>query len=594
MSKRNPQNVTSDKQATAQAPVRRLTLGGALTIGLLVLAAIARFYALGSRPLGTDEAARALAAWHFVQGRSEDLTPFSPLVTNANLLVFFLLGGSDFAARVVPALFGSLFVILPAIVLRRRLGTAATLAAGLLMALSPTFLLFSRSVDPAVVTAACALVLVTMLFNYLEERHPRHLVIAATALGLGLAAGPGIYTLLLLLLFLAAGIWLLYRLGDETAPWPLLAAAARDVTEDRAELARAGAVFVVVFTAAATGFLANPGGIQAALNLFVRWARSFGPPQDYPAWYHLGVLVFYEPVILGFGLVGAVVAARQQDRLGRFLLFWFLGSLALYTALGATQPPLTVSVLVPLALLAGIGMAHVLDFDHRTTALRGGIVAALITPMLVYAGLQISIYAISTSQPVRLWMTLGAATLAAVAAVIFVLSGMGAEWGPATVLRGLGISLLLLTLGLTVHMSAWLNYRHANPTQELLLKSPTSPDLRHMVQILRTLSEERTGDTVSLPVAVDGRLGPAVPWYLKDFTDVTVVDEVRGPTGTPAVILPAGEEQPPIGDEYVGQRFRLSTDWRPVGLSGVDLLRWYLWREGPTTSVQDLILYVSR
>jgi uncharacterized protein (TIGR03663 family) len=573
---------------------RGLTVGGALAVGLLILAAITRFYALGGRPLGADEAANALAAWHFVQGQPEDLTPFSPLVTNANLLLFFLFGGSDFAARAVPALFGTLLVVLPMVVLRSRVGTAAALAAGLLILFSPTFLLFSRSVDPAVITAACALVLVAALFAYLEGRDARHLAVAAAALGLGLTAGPGIYTLLLLGLVFVAGTWLLHRLGDERAPWPLLVAAARDAARDRWGLARAGVVLAVVFGAAATGFLANFGGVQAALNLFVRWAESFGQPQGFPIWYHLGVLVLYEPVSLVAGLVGMAVVLRRRDPFGRFLVFWFLGSLALYTVLGAAQPALSVSMLLPLMLLGGIGVARILEFGDWVAASGAGIVAALITPMLVYAGLQVSIYAISTTQPVRLWMALGAAALAVVAAVIFVLSGIGAPWGRTTVLQGLGVSLLLFTLGLTVHMSTWLNYRHVNPTRELLLQSPTSPDLRRMVEVLQVISQERTGDTVSLPIAVDGRLGAVVPWHLRDFTHVTVVSTVRGPTGTPAVIVPAVEEQPPIGDEYVGQRFRLATDWRPVGLTGVDLLRWYLWREGPTIPTRDVILYVSR
>ncbi len=576
------------------AEQRGLTVGGALAVGLLILAAIIRFYALGGRPLGADEAANALAAWRFVQGQPEDLTPYSPLVTNANLLLFFLFGGGDFAARAVPALFGTLLVVLPFAVLRQYLGTAAALAAGLLMVLSPTFLLFSRSVDPAVITAVCALVLVAAVLAYLDRRDSRDLVVAAAALGLGLTAGPGIYTLLLLGFIFVAGTWLRHRLGDEAAPWPLLVAAARDAAQDRWGLAQAAGVFVAVFVVAATGFLANFGGVQAALNLLVRWAQSFGQPQGYPAWYHLGVLVLYEPVILMAGLVGMGVVLRRRDPFGRFLVFWFLGSLALYSVLGAAQPTLSVSMLLPLMLLAGIGVAHTLNFGDRTAALHAGVVAALITPMLVYAGLQVSIYAISTTQPVRLWMALGAAALAVVAAVIFVLSGMGAQWERATVLRGLGVSLLLFTLGLTVHMAAWLNYRHVNPTQELLLQSPTSPDLRRMVAVLRTISEERTGDTVSLPIAVDGRLGAVVPWYLRDFTHVTVVSAVRGPTGTPAVIVPAEEEQPPIGDEYVGQRFRLATDWRPGGVTGVDLLRWYLWREGPGVPARDVILYVSQ
>jgi len=577
-----------------RSSAQNVTLGGTLAVGLLVVAAVARFYALGRPPLGAAEAARALAVLHFVRGQPQDLTPYSPLLTHANLLLFFLFGGSDGVARVIPALTGVLLAVLPFVLLRQRLGAGATLAAGLLIALSPTFLLFSRSVSPAVITAACALVLVVELFAYLEERAPRHLVWMAGALALGLNAGPGIYTVLLLVLLYVVGGWVLHRLGDERTSWPLFVVAVSEAARQRRALAQAGAVFAAVFVAVATGFLVNFAGVQAALNLFPRWIAAFRTPPDYPAWYHLGVLLLYEPASLLFGLLGAVTVLRRGDRLGGFLVFWFAGSLTLYTVLGATAPGSTLTALLPLTLLAGIGMAHALDFRDRITALQAAVVTAFVTPMLVYAALQVSIYAVSTSQPARLWMALGAAVLAMAAVILFILTGMGAEWERTTILQGLAISLAMLTLGGSIHMAAWLNYRPFNPTREMLLRTPTSPDVRRMVQVLETISEERVGDTVSLPIAVDGRLGPVVPWYLKNFTNVTVIDEIRGPTDTPAVIVPAEEEQPPIGTEYVGQRFRLATNWRPVGLSGVDLIRWYLWREGPAVPTQDVILYVSR
>lgn len=577
-----------------RSSARSLTLGGSLAVVLLLAAAAMRFYALGRPPLSADEAAQALAALRFVGGQPQDLTPYSPLLTHANLLLFFLFGGSDGVARIVPALTGVLLAVLPFVLLRQRLGTGAALAAGLLIALSPTFLLFSRSVDPVVITAACALVLVVELFAYLEDHAPRRLVWIAAALALGLNAGPGIYTVLFLLFLYAAGSWVLHRLGDERTAWPLFLEAMREAVRRRRALAQAGAVFAAVFVAVATGFLVNFAGVQAALNLVPRWIAAFRTSPDYPLWYHLGGLLLYEPVSLLFGLLGAVAVLRRGDRLGGFLVFWFVGGLALYTVLGVTDPRSMPIVLLPLALLAGVGVAQVLHFGDRTIALQAAIVAAFVTPMLVYAGLQVSIYAVSTSQPARLWMALGAAVLAMAAVILFVLTGMGSEWERTAILQGLGISLLVLALGTSVHMAAWLNYRAVNPARELLLRVPTSPNVRWMVQVLETISEERVGDTVSLPIAVDGRLGPVVPWYLKHFTNVTVIDEIRGPTGTPVVVVPAEEEQPPIGTEYVGQRFRLATDWRPVGISGVDFIRWYLWREGPTVPTRDVILYVSR
>jgi len=573
--------------------LRETSVGAALAGGIMIVAALARLFALGGRPFSAAEAARALATLGFVQGQPATLTGFSPLLTNLNLLVLFVTGAGDFWARLVPALFGVVLVALPVARFRHRLGTGGALAASVLVALSPTFLLFSRSVDPALLSAVTSLVFVGAVFDFVDRGRQRDLLIAAGALALALTAGPGTYTVLLFMLVFTVGVWVFHR-SRGVAGWDRIAAAYQTIRHDRERLTRAGAAFGATFVVVATGFLVNFGGLQAALNMLVGWLASFSLTREYPAWYYAGILLLYEPAILLFGLVGAAMAIRRRDLFGLFLVTWFVGSLVLYTLVGRTEPSLVVPMLLPLVLLAGWGVASVFEFANLVEALRALLVAAFVVPLLVYAVLQLTFYAEVATRSINLFLALGAAAMAAVVAVVFASSRFGMAWRPATVARGVGFSVLLLSLGLTLH-SAWqLNFFQHDPVRELLLAEPTSPDVREMVGVVETVSQDRVGDTVSIPITVDGRLSPIVPWYLRAFTNVTVLDEVHQPPGTPIVIMPAADQNPPIGDQYVGQGFRLTSHWRPPGLAGSEFARWYFYREGAVVPEADLILFVAR
>lgn len=570
-----------------------VTVGGAAAGLVVIVAALARLCALGNRPLGAAEAERALLSLRFVQGQPTELTSISPLLANLNVLVFFLTGASDFWVRLAPALFGIVLVALPALCFRHRLSTGGALAASALIAVSPTFMLFSRSVAPAMLSTVTSLVFVGAVFDFVERGERRSLLLAAGALAVALTAGPGTYTMLLLLLVFGAGAWLRYR-GTDSAEWNRVAAAVRSIMSQRDDVIQVGAVFVATLVIAATGFLLNFGGLQAALNLFVAWLRSFSLASEYPFWYYAGVLVLYEPAIFLFGLLGAVIAVQRRQAFDLFLVTWFLGSFGLYTLIGATEPSLVVPMLAPLALLAGRGVAAVLNFGETDEALRGLLVVAFVIPLVVYAGVQLTFYAEMTAQSVTLFLALGAAVLAVVIAVVFVSSRFGMGWRPATVGRGAGVSMLLLSLGVTLHMGWHLNYLAHEPVRELLLLEPASADVREMVAALETLSLDRVGDTVNMPITVDGRLTPIVRWYLSEFENVTVTDVVRSPD-TPVVIMPASDKMPPLGDRYIGQGFRVSSRWRLAELTGADFVRWYFYREGPAAvPYSELIMFVGR
>ncbi len=132
-----------------------LTVEVALYAALALVAFLTRVLILGAAPLDVNEARQALASWNFANNIADPFTG-SPLLFSGNALLFALFGGNDFAARLLPALFGTALVLVPAL-LRREIGRVGALLASVLLILSPSVTFFSRNADGVVIATTCAL-----------------------------------------------------------------------------------------------------------------------------------------------------------------------------------------------------------------------------------------------------------------------------------------------------------------------------------------------------------------------------------------------------------------------------------------------------
>ena len=83
-----------------------------------ILAVGLRFIQLGAMPLTDIEAAPALQALQIAQGLKPALSPYPFYILSTSVLFFLYGSGTDFLARFIPALTGSLLVFAP-LILRR-------------------------------------------------------------------------------------------------------------------------------------------------------------------------------------------------------------------------------------------------------------------------------------------------------------------------------------------------------------------------------------------------------------------------------------------------------------------------------------------
>ncbi|MBI2887140.1 MAG: TIGR03663 family protein [Chloroflexi bacterium] len=154
-------------------------------LALVLVAALLRFWDLGSRALHHDESLHALYSWYLYTGRGyvHDPLMHGPFQFHAVALIYFLLGASDYTARILPALLGTAAVALPYF-LRGQLGGPGAVCTAALLAFSPSMLYYSRFVRNDIYVVAWDLLLVIGMWRFMETGRRGYLILGAVALAL--------------------------------------------------------------------------------------------------------------------------------------------------------------------------------------------------------------------------------------------------------------------------------------------------------------------------------------------------------------------------------------------------------------------------
>ena len=329
-----------------------------LFAGLVVAALLLRVYMLDARAMHHDEAVHAHFAFQLIAGEPYvyDPTYHGPFLYYTQALVFSVLGTSEFTARLLPALFGAACVAL-VYPLRRHMGNLGALFAGLLLAISPSMVYYSRFLRNDIYLVFFTLASVVLVLALLEERGARrHMLYAVLGASLALmcTTKESAYITLAILAIsaLVVALWFARdRLGVSsvlgTAPDVLIATAS----------------FVLVFVAMYSFFFYDvTQAAHAVPRAFEHWIhmheiRRIGGPW----YYYLPILILYEYPILILGLLGGVLAVHRRDGVWIWVLLWALFTLAFYSDMQEKVPWLVVHILLPLALLAGYFLAHLVE-----------------------------------------------------------------------------------------------------------------------------------------------------------------------------------------------------------------------------------------
>jgi predicted membrane-bound mannosyltransferase len=266
---------------------------------IVLIAAGLRFAQLDIYPLNDAEAAQAMVGYQISNGQTPTVTSgYSPFIATLNSFAFLLFDDSDGAARLGPALLGIVLVLLP-IRLRRRLGVFGSLAASALLALSASTVFWSRTASGEMAVAVGGLMIWVAAVDWFEARSRFSVFMAATGLVLLLTGAPSAFTLLTILIAL-----IIFTAATNRAALNAFPADLVQIGLTIGQVVLFGIALLIVLGTAA---LFNLSGLAAISDMFTVWLNQFGfqpqPGAAYPAFL---MLLFYEPLLVIFGLVAII------------------------------------------------------------------------------------------------------------------------------------------------------------------------------------------------------------------------------------------------------------------------------------------------
>ena len=345
--------------------------------GLVALAVVLRLVGLADRPFHHDESQDAYFSWTFFTTGEYQYQPLlhGPVRFYLTAGAYALFCDSDFTARLVPALVGSLLVPLP-VLLREQLGRPAAYAAALLLAVGPSYLYFSRFAreDIYVVLITLALLVVTFRFLASPRRHQPALAGALLALCFATKESTFITVFVAGTFFVAALAWQVRRAGS----WREAELVRTVASVGRVPWVWGLVAFLGTYTILFTTFLTNPDGVYGLYTGLDYWLGQQPVGRGGEPWFFYGVVLFaHEWPVLVLGAIGIVAALRRPTLLRVFLVWDFALSLAVYSWASEKFSWLVLHPLLPLLLLAGFGVQTIWDARGRWSG-RLGLVVVLV------------------------------------------------------------------------------------------------------------------------------------------------------------------------------------------------------------------------
>ena len=593
----------------------RLDLWQLSVLAVALMGIFLRWWDLGWRPLQPAEAMLALESLSIVMGEAAEID-VSSLLLNGNALMMLMFGASDGVVRALPALAGSLLVLLP-LWLKPQLGKSGTLMTMVFLAISPTLIFATRHNTPEVLTAAAGLTVIVCATRYMDRRNSSAIYVGAVAFALLMASGYPAYTYLIAFAPFVATRYLARSLtrpatdasaAEEESPANPETFGPREIVSDRRILARAGLLAGAVFAIVSTAALTNLRVIQAGLaGPLAEWLSGFGSTNLTSIGTQLATLVSYEGVLLVAALMGAVLFLRDGNRFGRLLVWWLVAGTLIGVIGGAEQSLALVAGLVPAALLAGSAAGRLLDRLQGDGQLNNLIAVALGLIILSVPGyVSITFTSYVANNAGQRTLALGFLISIVIAIIIgFTLSvflhgfdvtsrsfaGAGLVAGLKITLRSFAVAGLVAGLLFTFRVATNLNlHPNANPN-ELLTPVVTSPDVRRLMYDFGVLVDVIHINRAPRSVQIETGVGPVLRWYMRDQENVSFVS---GSSGSPSIYIGDPTVEPPLGGAYVSQRYRIASSGQLRITRPDELTRWLMFRESSTAPTnKDVVVYAK-
>jgi hypothetical protein len=541
-----------------------------------IFAVALRFIQIGALPLADAEAAPALQALHIAQGLKPALDPHPLYILFTSVLFFIYGGGTDFLARFLPAIIGSVLVFSPLLFVGR-IKPRAGLVLAFFIALDPGLVSLSRQ------TASPILAVAFLIFAW-GFYNQNKTSLAGFFAALALLSGPSVWAGILGL----AITWAIFqalnsrRTSETTANDSTPEEPRRPVFDFRLS----ATTLIVTLLTIGTLFFIIPNGLSAALASIPAYIDSWLLPSGIPSGRLFFSLLVYQPLGLLLAIIAIIRGLRTGSRRILLVSIWFFVSLLLAIFNPSRQIADLAWALIPLWVLAAFELIRNVDiFIEERNEVAG--VVFLTVFIWAFAWLDFSglvwLPADSHEYILRFWLLIGSLFLL-VMSILLVAAGwsiriarIGGIWGMVLALGALGLGGTLGAAGLhgMNHPELW--WPENLPDHARLLESTVSD-----------MSDWGLGHKDAAPVMIVGVNSPALEWTLREHQ--VSVSSALDVSSAPYFVITPLEDNPALSSAYRGQDFawRQTPLWNPT--LPQDWIRWLSLREMPQTG-ETIILW---
>jgi len=389
---------SSDMAITTQDLIQTpgaFTINWEAVIWLLIIIAafVSRFAVLGDKPMHHDESMHAFYGWKLFMGNGYSYNPMlhGPFLFHANAFVYFLFGATDYTARIMPAFYGMLCILL-LWYLKPQLGKTGAMVTAFIMAISPSFMYQSRYIRNDIYIAGDTIMIVVGLFKYFENKKPGWLFLAAVGLALSWATKEVTYITLFIFGTFFFVRWMWENSLKETDPDKYEEEGGMHRTVEYWLTKPGSKVFLTalgIFVAIHAllffnkepnhNFFVNAKGIiDGYIAALTYWLGQHGVARGSQPWYfYLLLTPFYELPSVFFGLIATVyyiIKKEKRTLFNIFCIYWWIMAMIIYSWAGEKMPWLVLHPLLPLMLIAGKMIADIIESKEQTWKRAAGLV----------------------------------------------------------------------------------------------------------------------------------------------------------------------------------------------------------------------------
>jgi hypothetical protein len=542
---------------------KKWTAESGLYAVILLLTLTVRLLHLGKNPLSDAEAELALKALAFANGQSTGVGAQALYVLFTGGL-FYVFQTTNFLARLLPALAGSLLVGVPYL-LREQLGRKTALLLTFFLAISPGLVAASRQADTLILASAFLLLAGAFFVR-------RKAALGGSMAALALLSGPEIWPGLIALALALGYLRLVKQRGtDET----LLVLAGEEHAQEFGWKKFLG-WFAGSFVLLGLLFFIKPGGIGAAAGSLPMYLQGWVSGSGSTFQRMLVALLAYEGLALVFGSWAGLTQFRNREQLDRFLCVWSTAALLMVLIYPGRQEIDLVWVLIPLLGMAArlLGRQAHVEQEVRWIAYALA-VAVMVLGILVWMNLAGLSGPILSSVDLQLrWVRLAATLVVMALLVVLVGWGWSAPAAKVGFVLGLGGCLLLYTFSASWHAAGL----GPHPEAELWRTGPYPAQADLLLKTVGDLSAQQTGERTGPGTVVMQLDSPSLRWLLRDQSQVQFVNFLPAEE-QPLLVITGQKDNPGLTAGYSGQDFV----WQEMPawsiLLGDDWLGWLTFRE---------------